>query len=651
MARSQRIRTGYRSVARQGAVTNDEAVLAALDTVTAAIPNAEHRQGQREMASLVNTCIRRGTSAVIRAGTGTGKTLAYLIPSIVSGNSTVVVTATKALQDQLAHKDLPFLELHLDTPSEAPFTWAVLKGRSNYLCRQRVAEIGGLPSTDRVQLSLEGINDEGRAEVERLAAWADSTISGDLTELDWSPSESTIRAVTVSSDECPGAAQCPQGESCFAEFARYNAATANVVVVNAHLYGLNIAADGALLGDHDVVIFDEAHVLEDVMSDTVGVELSAGRLARVATAVRRIVVDPDLDADLSAQADDLTALLEPYAGERILPPSPAAMTELLNNVRSSQNRALTLVSELSIDDVDAQQRRLRAQVTLTRAIDTLDRFLSPSTADVIFVSGAPGSRRLELAPLDVGPTLADGVWSQRTAILTSATVPLNLADRVGLKGADFVDVGSPFDYESSSLLYCAMHLPQPNDPGFRMAMHDDLEQLISAAEGKTLALFTSWSAMDEAADAMRERLPFRILTQRDLPKPALIREFTTDEDSCLFATAGLFQGIDVPGRALSLVVIDRIPFPRPDDPLLGARRELIGQRAFMEIDLPRAATMLAQASGRLIRTDNDRGVVAVMDRRLGTARYRWDIISALPPMRRTRERAEAEALLRTIANE
>ena len=631
-------------------MTNDDAVLAALDNVTAAIPNAEHRQGQREMASLVNASIRRGASAVIRAGTGTGKTLAYLIPSIVSGNSTVVVTATKALQDQLAHKDLPFLELHLDTPSGAPFRWAVLKGRSNYLCRQRVAEIGGLPSADRVQLSLEGIDDEGRAEVERLATWADSTISGDLTELDWSPSESTIRAVTVSSDECPGAAQCPQGESCFAEFARFNAASADVVVVNAHLYGLNIAADGALLGDHDVVIFDEAHVLEDVMSDTVGVELSAGRLARVATAVRRIVVDPDLDADLSSQADDLTALLEPYAGERILPPLPAAMTELLSNVRSSQNRALTLVSELSIDDVDAQQRRLRAQVTLTRAIDTLDRFLSPSTADVIFVSGAPGSRRLELAPLDVGPTLADGVWSQRTAILTSATVPMNLADRIGLKGADFVDVGSPFDYESNSLLYCAMHLPQPNDPAFRTAMHDDLEQLISAAEGKTLALFTSWSAMDEAADAMRERLPFRILTQRDLPKPALIREFTTDEDSCLFATAGLFQGIDVPGRALSLVVIDRIPFPRPDDPLLGARRELIGQRAFMEIDLPRAATMLAQASGRLIRSDNDRGVVAVMDRRLGTARYRWDIISALPPMRRTRERAEAEALLRTIAN-
>lgn len=631
-------------------MSSDDTVLAALDAVTSAIPNAEHRQGQREMASLVNTSIRRGKPAVISAGTGTGKTLAYLIPSVTSGTSTVVVTATKALQDQLAHKDLPFLELQLAANTEHSFTWAVLKGRSNYLCRQRVAEIAGLPSADRVQLSLEGIDDDGRREVEQLAEWAETTINGDLTELDWSPSESTIRAVTVSSDECPGANQCPQGETCFAEIARYNAASADVVVVNAHLYGLNIAADGAILGDHDVVIFDEAHVLEDVMSDTVGVELSAGRLARVATTVRRIVVDPDLDAELSAQADDLAALLEPYSGERILPPLPAAMSELLSTVRSSQNRALTLVTELPIDDLDAQQRRLRAQVTLTRTIETLDRFLSPSTDDVIFVSGAPGSRHLELAPLDVGPTLTEGVWSQRTAILTSATVPMNLAERIGLEGAEFVDVGSPFDYESNSLLYCAMHLPQPNDPAFRTAMHNDLEQLIAAAGGKTLALFTSWSAMDAAAEAMRERLPFRILTQRDLPKPALIHEFATDEDSCLFATAGLFQGVDVPGRTLSLVVIDRIPFPRPDDPLLGARRELIGQRAFMEIDLPRAATMLAQASGRLIRTDQDRGVVAVMDRRLGTAKYRWDIISALPPMRRTRDRSEAEALLRSIAD-
>ncbi len=631
-------------------MTADDTVLSALDAVTAAIPHAEHRQGQREMASLVNTSIRRGKPVVIRAGTGTGKTLAYLIPCVTSGASTVVVTATKALQDQLAHKDLPFLELQLSATTEHSFTWAVLKGRSNYLCRQRVAEIGGLPSTDRVQLSLEGIDDDGRRQVEQLAKWAETTISGDLTELDWSPSESTIKAVTVSSDECPGANQCPHGEDCFAEIARQNAATADVVVVNAHLYGLNIAADGAILGDHDVVVFDEAHVLEDVMSDTVGVELSAGRLARVATIVRRIVVDPDLDAELSAQADDLSALLEPYSGERILPPLPEVMSDLLSAVRSSHNRALTLVTELSIDDLDAQQRRLRAQVTLTRTIETLDRFLSPSAEDVIFVSGAPGSRRLELAPLDVGPTLAEGVWSKRTAILTSATVPMNLAERIGLEGADFVDVGSPFDYESNSLLYCAMHLPQPNDPSFRAAMHDDLEHLISAAGGKTLALFTSWSAMDEAAAAMRERLPFRILTQRDLPKPALIHEFAIDEDSCLFATAGLFQGVDVPGRTLSLVVIDRIPFPRPDDPLLGARRELIGQRAFMEIDLPRAATMLAQASGRLIRTDNDRGVVAVMDRRLGTARYRWDIISALPPMRRTRERSEAEALLRSIAD-
>ena len=226
---------------------------------------------------------------------------------------------------------------------------------------------------------------------------------------------------------------------------------------------------------------------------------------------------------------------------------------------------------------------------------------------------------------------------------------MNLADRLGLDGAELVDVGSPFNYEEQALLYCAMHLPPPNDARFRAAVHDELEALITAAGGRTLALFTSWAAMDEAAAALTERIPHRILTQRDLPKPALLQAFAADEATCLFATAGLFQGVDIPGRTLSLVVIDRIPFPRPDDPLLSARRDLLGQRAFAEIDLPRAATMLAQATGRLIRTDKDRGVVAVMDRRLGSARYRWDIISALPPMRRTRNRSEAEDLLRSIA--
>jgi ATP-dependent DNA helicase DinG len=253
----------------------------------------------------------------------------------------------------------------------------------------------------------------------------------------------------------------------------------------------------------------------------------------------------------------------------------------------------------------------------------------------------------------VGPALAAGVWHERTAILTSATIPASLARRVGLPDerttAD--DVGSPFDYERQAILYCAMHLPPPKSPTFRDAVADELVAMIEAAGGRTLALFTSWAAMDAAVDAVRPRLDVPILTQRDLPKPALVRAFAESEETCLFATTGMFQGVDVPGRTLSLVVIDKLPFPRPDDPLLSARREQLGPTAFGEIDIPRAATLLAQACGRLIRNTTDRGVVAVLDSRLGTARYRWDIVRALPPMQRTRERGDVERFLREIRDE
>ena len=250
----------------------------------------------------------------------------------------------------------------------------------------------------------------------------------------------------------------------------------------------------------------------------------------------------------------------------------------------------------------------------------------------------------------MGPTLDAGVWQERTAILTSATIPASLARRVGLTDdrTTEADVGSTFDYEHQALLYCAMHLPPPKSPKFRASVADELVALIEALGGRTLARFTCWAAMDAAVDAVRPRLDVPILTQRDLPKPALVQAFSESEETCLFATTGMFQGVDVPGRTLSLVVIDKLPFPRPDDPLLSARREQLGASAFAEIDVPRAATLLAQACGRLIRNRNDRGVVAVLDPRLGTARYRWDIVRALPPMRRTRERNEVERFLREI---
>ncbi len=617
---------------------------ASLARVTAALSNAEDRAGQREMAGLVGDAIATGRHLVVQAGTGTGKTLAYLVPAIEADARIVVATATKALQDQLASKDLPFLAEHLGVD----FDWAVLKGRSNYVCLQRLREMS---AGDQGQLELETMAVQTKVEIKRLADWSASTETGDAAELDWAPSDNAWRAVSVGSDECPGADRCPLGEPCFAEQARRRAAAADVIVVNTHLYGLHVASGGAILPEHDVVVFDEAHVLEDIMSDTVGVEIAPGRFTALAAVVRRILDDAQVVGAIAEISEALRDVLSPHLGERLSTPLPDSVQEVLTDARLRLGRANEVVSAIETPVEDAKQRKLRAQTMTGRAIEQLDIAIEGRDGYVAFVSGGRDTPRLEVAPLDVGPAMAEGVWSQRTAILTSATIPSSLASRVGIDTDEVTvaDVGSPFDYEHHSLLYCARHLPNPNSEGFRAAVHDELEALITAAGGRTLALFTSYRSMDEAAEALRERIDLPILTQRDLPKTALIQAFAESDETSLFATAGLFQGVDVPGQTLSLVVIDRIPFPRPDDPLLSARREQLGPTAFSEIDIPRASMMLAQACGRLIRSANDRGVVAVMDPRLATARYRWDIVNALPPMKRTRHRADAEAFLRDIA--
>ncbi len=619
-----------------------------LAQVAAGLSNAEDRPGQEEMSRRVADAIDQGRHLIVQAGTGTGKTLAYLVPAVSSGRTTIVATATKALQDQLAEKDLPFLAERFGALGAADLDWAVLKGRSNYVCLQRLREMA---DPDQGQLELDDLAATTRAEITRIAEWAGSSRTGDSAELSWSPSDAAWRSVSVGSDECPGANKCPLGDVCFAELARRRSQAADVVVVNTHLYGLDVGSGGAILPEHDVVIFDEAHGLEDVMSDTVGAQVAPGRFVSVAAIVRRIVDDPHLVGSIAEVAEALREVLRDRLGERLPDERPGDLTEVLTDARLRLEKVGDALHTIDTKDEDANQRKLRAQTAVGRAAEQLDLAIEARDGFVAFVSGSRDAPRLEVAPLDVGPVMDEGVWTRRTAILTSATIPISLAHRVGLADddVDVVDVGSPFDYEEQSLLYCALHLPNPNAASFRSAVHDELEALITAAGGRTLALFTSWSAMDEAAEELRERLDIPILTQRDLPKPALVKAFADDEATCLFATAGLFQGVDVPGQTLSLVVIDRIPFPRPDDPLLSARREQLGAAAFMEIDLPRASMMLAQASGRLIRSRTDRGAVAVMDPRLGTARYRWDIVKALPPMRRTRERSELESFLEQLA--
>jgi ATP-dependent DNA helicase DinG len=615
----------------------------ALAAVTAALPAAEDRPGQQQMAQAVATAIETGKHLVVQAGTGTGKTLGYLVPAIVARKRVVVATATKALQDQLAAKDLPFLEAHLGIP----FDWAVLKGRSNYVCMQRVREIQG---ADKGQLELEDFAATTKVEINRLAAWAGETDTGDQASLTWAPSDRAWQAVSVGSDECPGATRCPMGAVCFAEAARNRASVADVVVVNMHLYGLHVGSGGMLLPEHDVVVMDEAHQLEDIMSDTVGVQVAGGRFTTLTAALKRIIDDPQLIGGVAEASLVVRDALVPFLGQRLPRPFPAPVQDMLVDVRGRVQKALTALGAIESTVEDAKARKMRGQQLATRLADSIDLALDNREGFVAFVSGGPDYPRLEIAPLEVGGVLNNGIWSQRTAILASATIPASLGARVGLppSGFDEIDVGSPFDYEHHALLYCAIHMPDPRSPAYGAAVHEELAALITAAGGRTLALFTSWKAMDAAAEAVRLKVEYPILTQRDLPKTALVKAFSEDEHACLFATAGFFQGVDIPGRTLSLVVIDRIPFPRPDDPLLSARREQLGAAAFGQIDLPRASMLLAQATGRLIRTANDRGVVAVMDPRLGKANYRWDIVKALPPMKRTRHRAEAEEFLRHI---
>jgi ATP-dependent DNA helicase DinG len=635
-----------------------------LARVAAELPMGESRIGQIEMAEAVADAIDRGRHLVVQAGTGTGKSLAYLVPVVLAGRTTVVTTATKALQDQMTTKDLPFLAEHLGEE----FEWAVLKGRSNYLCLQRVREVRDAANG---QLELEDLAPSAKREVERLAAWAGHTTTGDRAELAWNPSDRAWAAVSVSSEECPGASRCPLGGPCFTEAAHSHLPlppllgppplpppppppppTADVVVVNTYLYGLDVGSGGALLPDHDVVVIDEAHLLEDITSETTGLAIGAGRFANLVRLSRRILAELTLLAALAEAGGSLASALTPFFGALLGAPLPEELTAALIRSRLDLDPLLAALRAIETDAGDADQRRVRAQKAATTLAEDLDAALAPPEGWVAWVGGTAENPRLELAPLEVAPVLDKGVWSRRTAVLTTATVPLSLPDRVGLPTdrTDVLDVGSPFDYETNALLYCAAHLPDPRQPGHRAGVLAELEALIAAAGGRTLALFTSRAAMHEAADELGERLSFTILTQDDLPKTALISAFTNEETSCLFATAGLFQGIDVPGRTLSLVTLDRIPFPRPDQPLLKARRERLGDGAFRGIDLPRAATLLAQAAGRLIRSTTDQGVFAVLDPRLARAGYRWDIVRALPPMRRTRRREEAEAFLRAITS-
>ncbi|MHB8669369.1 MAG: ATP-dependent DNA helicase [Acidimicrobiales bacterium] len=623
----------------------------ALAHVVSALPGGgEARPGQLMMAEAVERAISRGRHLVVQAGTGTGKSLGYLVPAILSGRRVVVATATKALQDQLATKDLPFLASHLGRP----FSWAVVKGRANYLCLDKARDIGSTDGQSLLDLEAVGAAELGRMgrELVRLLEWGRTTATGDRAELDFEPHTRAWSQLSVTARDCPGAARCPMGEGCFAEAARARAEAADVIVVNIHLYAAHVASDGQVLPDHDVVVLDEAHEVEDVVAHALGEELTPARLIALARTLRGVLGPESAEAAAVEEvAPRLADALGPLRG-RLLDAGPTgdlALAAALLAATDRVNRALGALRSASGGEGDADGRRRRAVKAAASLAEDLAATSPLRPGHVAWVEGPAHHPVLRMAPVDVADLLAQHLWVAplRTAILTSATVPDTLPARLGLPsdGYDVLDVGSPFDYANRAVLYCAARLPDPRRPEHEPAMHDELEALIRAAGGRTMALFTSWRAMRSAAIALRARLPWRLLTQEDLPKPALIAAFTDDETCCLFATIGFWQGVDVPGPSLSLVTIDRLPFPRPDEPLMQARRRLAGPDAFGLVDLPRAATLLAQGVGRLIRSSEDRGVVAVLDPRLASAPYRHRLLAALPPMRLTALRANVESFL------
>ncbi|MEV0968090.1 ATP-dependent DNA helicase [Microtetraspora glauca] len=641
------------------------------ELLTAAVTGlgGAERPGQVTMARAVQEAVEGDRHLAVQAGTGTGKSLAYLVPAIrhamETGDAIVVSTATIALQRQLVDRDLPrladTLEQHLPHKPE----FAILKGRRNYLCRHKTG--AGMPDDEDDQLfDPREVSATGRM-VQRIQEWANETETGDRDELVPGVSDLAWRQFSVHAKECLGAQRCPSGAECFAELARQRAGEADVVVTNHALLAIDAMEDFPVLPEHDVVVVDEAHELVDRVTSVVTDELSE---AGVALAVRRAgrLVEQGVADRLKEAGEDLGALLAAAPPGRV-DDLPQSLGLTLALVRDAAFACITALGPRNKDkdDPDNAGARKAAFMALDETHDTaqrmLDAFGAESEADraeVVWLDAGHGRvpPTLRVAPLSVGGMLRDKLFGDRTVILTSATLALGgsfdgMARQWGLRDDDWtgLDVGSPFDHPRSGILYVAKHLPQPGRDGLPEAYLDEITELIEAAGGRTLGLFSSMRAAKAATEALRERLDVPLLCQGDDSTSLLVKQFAADPATCLFGTLSLWQGVDVPGPSLTLVIIDRIPFPRPDDPLASARQRHIaakGGNGFMSVAATHAALLLAQGAGRLLRSMTDRGVVAVLDPRLATARYGGFLLGSLPPFWRTTDPAKVREALRRL---
>jgi len=651
------------------------------------------RKGQQTMAAAVAHSIDTKEHLAVQAGTGTGKSLAYLVPSlrhaVQTGRTVVVSTATIALQRQLVDRDLPRLAEALAKVLGRRAKFAILKGRGNYLCLNKINSVIPDEEPEAELFDAFAISRLGR-EVQRLNEWASDTETGDRDELSPGVTDRAWRQVSVSARECLGKSRCPFGTDCFAERARAESGQADVVVTNHALLAIDAISGIQVLPEHDVVVIDEAHELVDRVTSVATAELSTAAISVAAKRCAKLIDEQEVDR-LEGAAEAWHELLEelpPGRWDRL----PGGAAPVLAMIRDAAWNARTALSPggsaAPQGDPETQASRNVALSAVedvhdaaVRALTTFDEEDAAARRDVIWLAAdevrGVARRTLHMAPLSVGGLLRSRLFGTATVVLTSATLQLggsfdglaitwglpaqspNKIDPALANGGEApsdsdavrwnsLDVGSPFDHAKSGILYVAKHLPAPGRDGLSPAYLDEMERLITAAGGRTLGLFSSMRAAKAATEALRERLDTPVLCQGDDATGALVRKFADDPETSLFGTLSLWQGVDVPGPSLSLVILDRIPFPRPDDPLLVARQKAVesrGGNGFMAIAANHAALLLAQGTGRLLRSVDDRGVVAILDSRLATARYGTYLRASLPPYWET---ADPEVVVKAL---
>ncbi|MEV0120325.1 ATP-dependent DNA helicase [Streptomyces sp. NPDC050703] len=638
-----------------------------LHAAVAAVGGTE-RPGQVAMAETVAAAIDDGSHLLVQAGTGTGKSLGYLVPALAHGERVVVATATLALQRQLVERDLPRTVDALHPLLRRRPQFAMLKGRSNYLCLHRLHE--GMPQDEE-----EGLFDQFEAaaptsklgqDLLRMRDWADETETGDRDDLTPGVSDRAWAQVSVSSRECLGASKCAYGAECFAEAARERAKLSDVVVTNHALLAIDAIEGAPVLPQHEVLIVDEAHELVSRVTGVATGELTPGQVNRAVRRAAKLVNEKAAD-QLQTAAEGFERLMELALPGRLeeIPEDLGYALMALRDAARTVITALGSTRDKSVQDEDAVRKQALASVESIH--DVAERITNGSEWDVVWYERHDRfGASLRVAPMSVSGLLREKLFSDRSVTLTSATLKLGgdfngVGASLGLapEGTEAedapvwkgLDVGSPFDYGKQGILYVAKHLARPGREGTRDDMLDELTELIEASGGRTLGLFSSMRAAQSAAEELRGRLDMPILLQGEETLGELIKGFAADARTCLFGTLSLWQGVDVPGPSCQLVVMDKIPFPRPDDPLMSARQKAVdeaGGNGFMAVAATHAALLMAQGAGRLVRATGDRGVVAVLDPRLATARYGSYLRASLPDFWYTTDRNQVRRSLAAI---